>query len=884
MNYSVDADNVGRGSNRLILGFFFLTGLTGLAYELVWIRLLILAFGSTQFAVTTVLVVFMAGLALGSLIFGRVIDRIHAPLKLYAVIEILLGVYCILSPGVFGLVRDFYVSTAGAAGAGHVRAGFEPVQFALTFAALIVPTTLMGGTLPVLVKYLASSSGRVGFHTALPYAVNTIGAVTGALLTGFFSLYLLGVKSTVYAAGVVDIIIGILVFAIFGRVMVSHAREEDILYGADHGAERVSLIEADSSVGRGALGVIVLATFALSGFCSLAYEVLWTRVFSLVLGSSIYAFTIMLATFLGGIGAGSIFFAPFIDRCRRPLLWFAALEAVIGATALLTIFFYRELPSVFFSVREATGSNFWLFNFVQFLLCAAIMIIPTLAMGAIFPLVGRIYSRSLATLGRHIGDIYFFNTAGSIAGSFVAGFILIPHIGVQKGVVMVAALNLVVAAVLLGSSRAAPSLKVLLTAGLAVFFTVSALAVPPWEKTVMTIGPYVNPVERGGGGEVRLAGLWDRLLYYKEGVNAVITVRAGGPAGRTISYQANGKMEAQAVGGRPTEAWALLGHLPMLLHRGEPGEALLVGLGSGITLGAMEHYPLKEIDVVEIEPAVVEAARFFRASNNDAIDDPRVRLHITDGRSFLFAASKKYDVIVSAVSDPWITGVSNLFTYEYFTELRNKLRDDDGVVSLWFQNYRITPEELKVGLNTFARVFPYVNVWFHYTDALDFIVTGSTKPHALDMDGLARKFSDPAIARGLGAIDVRGPFDLLDLFLIGNRDLRDYIGDAPLNTDERPVLEFVLPKHMYLDPSLGVRTVEEILKGVTRVVPPVVFDEKDSEEFYMALGRTFNRSSFRLRQALAVFEKVLEINPDNREAMGYVEKLRRELSGGAGGG
>ncbi|MBI5642663.1 MAG: fused MFS/spermidine synthase [Deltaproteobacteria bacterium] len=852
-------------SNYLILGFFFLTGLTGLAYELVWIRLLILAFGSTQFAVTTVLVTFMAGLALGSLIFGRIVDKYPSPLKVYAAIEVLLGIYCVLSPGVFYLVKAVYVNFGGGAGGAAAHsANFEISQFILSFLALIIPTTLMGGTLPALVKYLTANSGRIGFHTAVPYSINTLGAVSGCLITGFFSLYVLGVKTTVYTAGALDIIIGALVFFIYGGVSTAKA---------EAGFTGTGRAEAGLDGRRRS---IVIASFALSGFASLSYEVLWTRVFSLVLGSSIYAFTIMLATFLIGIGIGSIIFAPFIDKRKNLIAWFAALEAIIGVVSLLSIFVYRELPFIFFSLKEAFAAEFWFFLFLQFLLCAAIMILPTLCMGAIFPLVGRICANDLKSVGKNIGDIYFFNTAGSIFGAFAGGFILIPYIGVQNGVVLTAALNIILCIALLNISGVKFGIKASSAVALAALFFISISVIPPWEKMVMTLGLYANPVKEKKVTQLKAGEFSDRLLYYKEGVNAIITVRGEGNDNQIISYQANGKQEARSISGRPSEAWSLLGHVPMLLHSGRPSEALVVGLGSGITLGAMELYPLDHFDVVELEPAVVEAARFFAESNNDALDDPRVKLHVTDGRSFLSNGKKKYDVIVSGVSDPWITGVSNLFTYEYFDELKRKL-NDDGVVSLWFQNYRITPRELKIALNSFARVFPHVSIWFHYTDTLDLIVVGSKAPHGFDMGRLAERLSIPAVKAGLARIDMKTQYDVLDLFLIGNEDLRRYLGDAAINTDERPVLEFSLPKLLYMDPALGVKTVEELLTFTTDIIPPVNLPEREREAFYLALGKTFYRSNYRLGQALKVFEKAFELNPRNNETIYYIKSLRKEL-------
>ncbi|HLC19007.1 MAG TPA: fused MFS/spermidine synthase, partial [Thermodesulfobacteriota bacterium] len=627
----------------------------------------------------------------------------------------------------------------------------------------------------------------------------------------------------------------------------------------------------------GRLNLIILFSFGLSGFCSLSYEVLWTRVFSLVLGSSVYAFTVMLATFLAGIGFGSILFAPVVDRLKRPLLWFAGFEAIIGFTGLFSIFIYRKLPFIFYSLKGSFSGQFWLFQTIQFALCSLIMIIPTLSMGAMFPLVGRLYTRGLSTVGKNIGDIYFTNTTGSIFGSFVGGFILIPVIGVQRGVIATAALNIIIAAVLLNSSGLKALKRGVITAAFAAVFILSTLMLPPWEKMVMTTGVYVNPFKEKELELVKKGRSEEELLFYREGINAVITVRKKGD---TVTYQANGKQEASSTAGRPSQAWALLGHIPLLLHGGEPSEALLVGLGSGITLGAMEYYPLETIDVVEIEPAVVEAARFFSEANEKALDDPRARLHITDGRSFLFAKRSNYDVIVSAVSDPWITGVANLFTLEYFEELDRKL-NDDGVVALWFQNYRITPKELKIGLNTFAEVFPHVSVWFHYTDALDLIVIGSKKPHGLDIERLRAVFKDEGgrnVRRGLARVEVKEPLDVFDLFLIGDTDIRRYAGETVLNTDERPVFEFTLPKLQYLDPGTGVRTVEELISSALDVAPPARIPDDEKEEFYLALGKSYNQYSFRLAQAYALFEKVLEINPGNAEAARLRDGLKKELN------
>jgi len=857
-------------NNYLILAFFFLTGLTGLAYELVWIRLLILSFGSTQFAITTVLATFMAGLALGSIIFGRVVDRYPFPLRVYAIIEILLGIYCVLSPLVFYFVKSLYLFASPITGEATFRAGFEATQFGLALLALIVPTTLMGGTLPALVKYFASTNrtgDRIGMHTAVPYAVNTLGAVTGCLATGLFALYYLGVNATVYAAGIVDIIIGVLVFVIFGKTE-SRTHEEKAYYnGADAAEARQS---------RSRLNLIIISAFFLSGFASLAYEVLWTRVLSLVLGSSVYAFTIMLSTFLAGIGIGSIAFAPFVDRCRRPVFWFAVLEAAIGFFALASVFIYRELPFIFFNLKLSFAESFWLFLVFKFLIASAVMIIPALSMGAIFPLVNRIYAEGRGTIGKKVGNIYFFNTAGAILGSFAAGFILIPLIGAQSGVVLIAALNIVISIAVMAYSGIRPGPRYAWAAGSAAVYAVIALSLPSWERLAMTTGMYVNDY----GKAVKKASFkdWsfnDKLLYYNEGLNAIITVRSSGPDGETITYQANGKQEAKSEYGVPPGSWAVLGHLPAILHKGDTENALVVGLGSGVTLGMMELYPFKSFDVIELEPAVVEAAQFFSKANNNALVDPRVRLHVTDGRSFLASVDRKYDVIVSGVSDPWISGVSNLFTTDYFTDLRGKL-NKGGIVALWFSNYRNTPEDFKTGLNSFARVFPNVSVWFHYREALDLVVIGSMEEHPVDMERLNEVFSDERIRESLSGIGINDPYDVFALFLSGDKDLRRFLGNAKVNTDERPILEFSLPKSLYRSVN-GAERVQELLNSAEEILPPVNLNGLEPADFYLNVGKSFNRYNFRLNQALKAFEESLERDPEQREAAVYADNLKKEL-------
>ncbi|MBI3754915.1 MAG: fused MFS/spermidine synthase [Deltaproteobacteria bacterium] len=451
----------------------------------------------------------------------------------------------------------------------------------------------------------------------------------------------------------------------------------------------------------------------------------------------------------------------------------------------------------------------------------------------------------------------------------------VPFVGIQKSIVLLTGINILLGLALLAIAPfGGVRMKTLLAAVIITPFLILVPNIPQWDRMIMTIGPYANPIDNQTAEALKQGNKAGELLFYKEGINAVITVRKEAD-GRTISYQSNGKYETKSVDFKPGKAWSLLGHIPILLSK-KNDSALVIGLGSGITLGAMEQYPLANIDVVEFEPAVVEAAGYFSAANNNALSDSRIRLHITDGRNFLFTAKKRYDVIVSAVSDPWITGVSNLFTKEYFDEMSNKLTDD-GIAALWFQNYRISTDGLKTGLNTFASVFPHVSLWFHYTGTSDLIVIGSKHPHGFELESLSGRMLAEKAQKDLARLDILNPFDILSLFLMGNNDMRNYVGGASMNTDNHPVLEFTLPRHLYSDPGSGPNErVLEMLSGEQDFIPPVIIPKGTEEDFYYRLGVTYASYVFRTDQAIRLFEKVLAINPGHKQAKEYLDALRNE--------
>lgn len=849
---------------------FFATGATGLIYETTWARLLELYLGSTQYAISTVLSVFMFGLAAGSALGGRLADRVPSPLRTYGAIEIMAGLYCLATPALFRWMGE--AALGGLALQDLEEAWFRGEHFALAALVLLPPTLLMGTTLPLVVRGVVQSLGGVGAGVSRLYALNTLGAVGGCALAGFAALRWLGIAHTLVATGLTDVAIGALVVWL-ARADPSAGEPAPV---SARTARRPSAAPVPTQVG------LLLAVAAGSGFAALAYEVLWFRVLALVLGSSIYAFTVMLCTFLAGISLGSELLAPRLLRRVDPVRALAMVQITVAFAVLAGVPLYSRLPDAFLTLFQGLSEQFWLFTLVQSTICFSLMLVPTLCLGAVLPIVAHLRVRRAEAIGTEVGDVYFVNTLGAIAGSLCAGFVLQPLIGIQSSILVVASLSGALGVTLLivlavreppkrGRRRAQKeSTRLAWTAAaLPVAFGVCLWLLPSWDGQRMTVGPYVNQGEVTRFLESYERGeAIDDLLYYREGVHAVISVRRARD-GSWLSYQANGKWEGSI--GETAPNWSLLGHIPMLLQD-DPQRALLVGLGTGITLGALLDYPVERIDVAEIEPAVVEAADYFAEAHGDALRDPRVRIYRSDGRTFLGVDDGSYDVIVSGVSDPWISGVSNLFTREYFGRVHDRL-SDRGIAAIWFQNYRISTRDLKIALHTLATVFPDVSVWAPHDDPADLILIAGKRPIRIDAERLYDRLdghSDPAALKAAGIETI---FHFLNLRLIGDADLRRFASGVPMHTDDLPHLEFSLPRQLYTDVHAGIEErAWALMQGARELEPPVDVPAPLRARFYYGLASVYSYYSYREPHAIALFRRVLDLEPDNAAARSYLQK------------
>ncbi|MGD9498280.1 MAG: fused MFS/spermidine synthase, partial [Armatimonadota bacterium] len=727
-------------------------------------------------------------------------------LRLYALLEGAVGLFCLATPWLFELIESAYVALHPALQASPLLVRLA--RFGLSMLVLLPPTMLMGGTLPALTRALMRRLDDLGSHVATLYGTNTIGAMLGAVAGGFLLIPAVGMRQSIYLTAVLNLAIALVTWAL----SVAWERASPV---------REALAVQAQPLARPRPGYLwLLVAYGCAGAASMVYEVGWTRVLSLSIGTSTYAFSLMLAAFLAGIGLGSITLArrgPVgVDRLRDPLMAFGLVEVGIALLATALTPALDRLPFTFLALYRAVGPRFWLLQGGGLLVAFVVMLAPALLMGYAFPLVTRLATESLGVVGRRVGSVYAANTLGTVIGSFAAGFVLIPALGARWALAVGVGLNLLVGAgYAVSALRRAPRLAALglAAAGLTV---VAWLVLPGWNRSVLTAGVYVYPYFYLSGDPVQIMHEKE-VLYYRDATTATVSVtrvELPGHDAPMISLQINGKTDA-STGDLSTQL--VLAHLPGLL-RPQARSALVVGLASGCTLGAVTLYPgLERIDCVEIEPAMVTASEHFRHINRDCLSDPRVRLILEDARNALLVSDTTYDFITSEPSNPWISGVANLFTREYFELCRTHL-SEDGLLCQWLPLYNLTPRDLASILGTFGDVFPECSLWLFPTLTTDAFLVGSRGP--LHIDVVAAEQA----ARGEVLTDLRlaGLGDLWGLlggYLFGSDLIARLSEQATRHTDDFPILEFTTP--MALHTTTPQFSSQEVLLLAMRSTVPV---------------------------------------------------------------
>lgn len=769
----------------IALGLFFFSGFSALIYEIIWARLLSLVFGTSIEAISAVITAFMFGLAVGSYFAGRHADYVRKHLSAYAITEILIGISSIILyftiinlPGLLNYFHENLYQDHGLI--------FTPIIYVLNFLLIAIPSTLMGATFPLITKYYVTNSNKVGLGIAVLYGVNTLGAVFGTFVCGFYLIPNLGVMETNFFAASISILLGMV--ALF---TVRNDRRNALFNIKVFMAKSKPNLEPlkDAEV------LTVIFILLITGYASIAYEVVWTRFMVLTIGNSTYAFSAILTVFLFGIALGSFILARTVDKSKDLFFLFGALEMGIFVFVAATLPFLDNFPFLFQFLYNKFYSGFFSLELITFLLVALLILVPTVLMGAVFPVANRIIiSRRAGCLGNSVGSAYSANTIGGIFGAFLTGFYYIPEFGVEKTILLISSISLFTSLALFSQSNKFNSTArtaFIVTAGSFFAFYVSWL--PNWNTNRLNMGVYAYAnlyKENIDFDDIR--GVFDsafKEVWHKEGKVGTVMVRDG----KYRALQINGKTEGSTSPG-DMKTQVMVAALPLMLNPGAK-DAAIIGLGTGISLGVAEQFNLEKIDCIELSEDVVKASTFFRQWNHNAINNRKVNMISGDGRNYLTYTDKKYDVIINEPSNPWITGVSNLFTVEFFKIAASRLKEN-GIMAQWLQMYSLKTEELKTLLHTFNEAFPYVSVWMFSQS--DIIIIGSKDKDHSNWESIEEAFhiSRP-LYDDLVAINIKSPSDVMQSYLFGSHKVSSFSAKAPINTDNDPVIEFEAPKALY---------------------------------------------------------------------------------------
>jgi spermidine synthase len=833
--------------SRAALLLFFASGAVGLIYQVVWVRLFIHVFGATVLAVSTVLAAFMGGLALGGLWAGRRAARMRNPLRTYGLLEAGLAVYAALVPFLLKAMHPLYEAVyPGLSGSFAALSAF---RFVVSLLILLPPTFLMGATLPVLTAHAERMPTRIRARVAHLYATNTFGAVAGTALASFILLATLGMRGTLVFGVGLNVTV-----ALVALLLARGGNDRPIL--DDDDADMIGPQEDLRPIPR----PLLLGTAGVLGFSALAFEILWTRTLALALGTTTYAFAIVLTVFLLGIAGGSAIAGRLlrggIVRARR---LFVAAPAAIGLLALGTLPLFDRLPDLFVALSTRGGGSWGEGLLVRFLLAGLPLLPPTLISGAAFPLAIGIDRRS-GGAGRSVGDVYASNTFGAILGSWAAGFLLIPTVGLRGGLIIGATLQIAATCALLLARRGrrAPVAAIALAAGTVALVTL----LPDWNRSALTRGGFAVAIDLRRYGQTELGAEKRDLVFLDEGITSTITVRRWGDE---LTMQMNGVTEASNTGDMATQVF--VGGLGTILHA-DPKDVLVIGLGSGITASAAARHPgMESIECVEISESVVEAARLFRESNGNILEDPRFTMIVGDGRNHLQLSGRTYDVIVSQPSNVWNAGIGALMSSEFFAMAREKLRPG-GILVSWIQGYSLTPDALRSVLAAAGENFEETTLWMAGWG--DLVIVAGDERFSVDAGRLLEKGRDEEIGQMFRQMEAPDVLTLLSRNLIAGDAMDRYVGDFPANNDDNLYLEFEAPKLLYREtiPELfeslnaGMGGTEQIVTNA----PPGLVDAIDRVRRAAVLENRA-RVAFRAEhgdEGMLLLDEALRLHPESR--------------------
>lgn len=772
---------------------FLLSGLSSLIYQVIWTRMLVFVFGSTTFATSTVLSVFMGGLALGSYLASRYADKSKNPFLAYGILEGIIGFWALLAPLLFSLAVPIYQMFFDSL---HLQViPFGLLRFCVAALILGPPTACMGATLPLLSRFVTDSLDSVGDRVGRLYAINTLGAVLGSLAGGFLLLPELGLTKTIIIAASINILLAI---AVYGLAKKWSTLREKTSAVPDEEQSSTILPETDSEKKVSKATLAVMIAFAISGALAMVYEVAWTRTLLLVIGSTTYAFTIMLSTFLVGIFLGSYFCARVADRLKNPFLWFALSEILLCLAGFVSLALFNYLPYVNLVVAHDYGSYPGINMLFRFLGAASVLVPITICLGAIFPLVVKVCARDLSKIGSSVGKLYSINTIGAIIGAFLAGFFIIPALGTEQTLVVTSAANLVLGVVLLLCFAEMRSSIKGFSALATIVIVIWAMQGPKFWDYELVVAAQPERRQFILGTDIPMPSFreWQEkvhsgheTLFCKEGLCACVTIHKSKTEPPVITLRTSGHVDASdAV---DMENQAIIAIYPLML-KPKAEDICVVGWGSGVTAGYAMRFPIGKMVCAEIEPVVVETSKFFHHVNFKPEFDKRSVLEPADGRNYLLGTSQKFDAIISEPSNPWQAGVCNLFTREYFKICREKLKDN-GIFTLWCQIQELTPKNIAQVFASLREEFPCI---FLMRSGNGNVATLAYKDpnQKLSYKQIKETLELAEVRKSIDRFEIRTPEDFFARVVSCPSGVDKAIEGSYLNTDDTNYLEYDIAK------------------------------------------------------------------------------------------
>jgi spermidine synthase len=733
------------GLTILVLLLYFLSGATGLSFEVLWFRDLRLLFGSTAYASSTVVAVFFLGISAGSLFWGRMLPRFSSPIRVYGWLELgvalfslpylaLLKTYLFFYPAILSLAgENFFIGTI--------------IKFLLAAVLLFPPTFLMGGTFPAISQFLVREHHEIGTKSSLIYGINTTGAVLGAGLTGIAIPFWLGYQTTYFLVICATALVGITAL-ILGNVGVMSIQE--------------TVLKKEKSTGGPATLLLFLAFW--SGFLALCFEILWTRYFAQYMQNSVYTFSAILTTYLLALATGA-FFAHALQK--RQLLSEQTIFNQLIAAGLLNLAALLFFPIILDSPHVLDATSWTAYYGKTYLLTACFIFVPGVMTGILFPSLLRFAGTLFNLPAPAVGSLYSINIIGSIIGSLTAGFILIQLLGVSKSLILLSFLYLLTALSLIKVFH-------LPQRGKATLLLLFALILSSGAVFSLNNNPQASGTTR--------------VLDTIEGSHATVTVVDESGNIRMLVNSSYTLGDTSDITRQRFQA-----ELPLYLHP-NPQDVFFLGLGTGITAGSSLAFPIKSLTVCELLPEVIEASRTYYAPYlNGLFSDARTTVIAEDGRSYLQAIREEYDIIIGDLFLPWKAGTGSLYTMEHFQNVKKRLRSE-GLYFQWLPLYQMSEEEFKIIANTFLQVFPKASLWFatFFPDRPTVALVGAAESFMLNPASLISNWRNNA--NNSGTLDDSTIESIVLMYYAGNLgESGDLLKDAPINTMDFSIIEFLSP-------------------------------------------------------------------------------------------